>query len=269
MPTAIFKRPVIVSMLTLLLVIGILVANYLHGQQLQGQEKGLFGDMFGAANALFSGLAFAGVMWAVFLQREELRVAKDEISKTKLILEEQQKQLALQNEATRIQMFESTYFRLLNLLTEVTNSVGVPNLSTPGTPLFGKNAMDEHLNGLRRLFDNTNQLLPDDARATTAINNFFVGRSSKLDHYFRTLQSILSFIGKSEQVDARFYASILHAQLSAAEIALLFHFGVSNSADQEFVSLIETHGILDGLQNSDILDPSLKAKYDRSAYVLH
>jgi len=33
---------------------------------------GPFGDMFGAVNALFSGLAFAGIIVAILMQRQEL-----------------------------------------------------------------------------------------------------------------------------------------------------------------------------------------------------
>ncbi len=37
------------------------------------KERGSFGDMFGAINALFSGLAFGGVVIAILLQRQEMR----------------------------------------------------------------------------------------------------------------------------------------------------------------------------------------------------
>lgn len=42
-------------------------------------ERGQFGDMFGAVNSLFSGLAFAGVIYAVLLQREELKLQREEL----------------------------------------------------------------------------------------------------------------------------------------------------------------------------------------------
>lgn len=42
-------------------------------------ERGLAGDAFGVINALFSGLAFAGVIVAIFLQREELELQRHEI----------------------------------------------------------------------------------------------------------------------------------------------------------------------------------------------
>ncbi len=35
-------------------------------------ERGQAGDLYGSINALFSGLAFAGVIVAILLQREEL-----------------------------------------------------------------------------------------------------------------------------------------------------------------------------------------------------
>lgn len=38
--------------------------------------RGLFGDMFGAINALFSGLAFAGLIITFLLQREELKAQR-------------------------------------------------------------------------------------------------------------------------------------------------------------------------------------------------
>ncbi len=34
-------------------------------------DRGLFGDMFGAMSALFSGLAFAGIVYTILLQRAE------------------------------------------------------------------------------------------------------------------------------------------------------------------------------------------------------
>ena len=42
-------------------------------------DRGQFGDMFGAVNSLFSGLAFAGVVIAILLQREELQQQREEL----------------------------------------------------------------------------------------------------------------------------------------------------------------------------------------------
>ncbi|MDM8566190.1 hypothetical protein QUF74_11130 [Candidatus Halobeggiatoa sp. HSG11] len=54
------------------------------GYLLYGIEKrGTFGDMFGAINALFSGLAFAGVIYAILLQRKELALQREELTLTR------------------------------------------------------------------------------------------------------------------------------------------------------------------------------------------
>ena len=46
-------------------------------------ERGSFGDMFGAVNTLFSGLALAGVVYAILLQRRELALQREELSMTR------------------------------------------------------------------------------------------------------------------------------------------------------------------------------------------
>lgn len=45
--------------------------------------RGQFGDVFGGANALFSGLAFAGLIYTVLLQREELSLQRKELELTR------------------------------------------------------------------------------------------------------------------------------------------------------------------------------------------
>lgn len=44
--------------------------------------RGTFGDMFGAVNALFSGLAFAGLIITLIMQHEELGLQRKELAQT-------------------------------------------------------------------------------------------------------------------------------------------------------------------------------------------
>ncbi len=46
-------------------------------------ERGQLGDLFGSVNALFSGLAFAGVVFAILLQRQELTLQRQELRETR------------------------------------------------------------------------------------------------------------------------------------------------------------------------------------------
>src|SRR5215510_12732323 len=46
-------------------------------------KRGQFGDLFGVINALFSGLAFAGIIAAIHLQRQELQLQREELVSTR------------------------------------------------------------------------------------------------------------------------------------------------------------------------------------------
>ena len=46
-------------------------------------DRGAFGDMFGVVNALFSGLAFAGILIALYMQKHELELQRKELSATR------------------------------------------------------------------------------------------------------------------------------------------------------------------------------------------
>jgi hypothetical protein len=46
-------------------------------------ERGQFGDMFGAVNALFSGLALLGAIYAIMQQSEELALQREELALTR------------------------------------------------------------------------------------------------------------------------------------------------------------------------------------------
>lgn len=43
-------------------------------------DRGTFGDLFGAVNALFSGLAFAGLIYTIVLQKQDLELQRGEIA---------------------------------------------------------------------------------------------------------------------------------------------------------------------------------------------
>ncbi len=80
------------------------------------------GDSFGAVNALFSGLALAGVVIAILLQSEDLRAQEramelqtQEMKDTTEALEAQTKLLASQVGHAVVQEFDAKFFELLRL----------------------------------------------------------------------------------------------------------------------------------------------------------
>jgi hypothetical protein len=69
------------------------------------EQRAQLGDLFGVVNSLFSGLAFAGVIYTIYLQREELalqrrelQLTRDELQRTATAQEESQKALQKQVE---------------------------------------------------------------------------------------------------------------------------------------------------------------------------
>lgn len=75
-------------------------------------SRGAFGDMFGALNVFFSGLAFAGVIYAIVLQSEELALQRQELNLTRGELKN-----SADSQATlaRIQARQDSRQRLRNL----------------------------------------------------------------------------------------------------------------------------------------------------------
>lgn len=80
------------------------------------EERGQFGDSFRVVNALFAGLAFAGVILAILLQQKELKLQREE-------LELQRTEIRGQKETLQKQNFESSFFQLLNRHSEIVNSI--------------------------------------------------------------------------------------------------------------------------------------------------
>jgi hypothetical protein len=74
------------------------------------QDRGSFGDMFGVVNTLFSGAAFAGIIYAILLQRRELGLQRRELEMTRKELE---RSAQAQEESSRILAEQVTIQRQL------------------------------------------------------------------------------------------------------------------------------------------------------------
>lgn len=82
-------------------------------------KAGAFGDSFGWLNTVFSGLAFVGVVWTLAHQREELKDSRDTV---------------------RLDRFEGSFFRLLDLLRKNLEEI---RIAAPdgGQPVYGVEAL--------------------------------------------------------------------------------------------------------------------------------
>ncbi|RUU25220.1 putative phage abortive infection protein [Mesorhizobium sp. M6A.T.Ce.TU.016.01.1.1] len=256
--------PVIV---TLLLAAAAWCANLYYGLSLESDARGLFGDMFGAVNSVFSGFAFVGVIYAIFLQRHEISIAKKEIAYTKTILDEQQKQLSLQNQETKKQAFESTYFQMVRLFTDITNQIDLQKMGKSGMMVTkGKDAFPVFLERLRKAYSPLEKSLYGGHDFESSYEAFYQEHNTELGHYFRMLYNIVAFIDGAEIENQKFYAKILRAQLSDAEVAILFYNGLSQHGVQKFKPLMERYGLLKNLNERDVSVPELRERYKVSAF---
>ena len=77
------KNIVLLITIIPLLIIVFLGLYYLYFRNHTLEERGTFGDMFGAANALFSGLALAGIIISIRMQSRELELQREELTETR------------------------------------------------------------------------------------------------------------------------------------------------------------------------------------------
>ncbi|MEK9740896.1 MAG: hypothetical protein VW262_06880 [Flavobacteriaceae bacterium] len=96
-------------------------------------KRGAFGDLFGAVNALFSGLAFAGLLYSIFqnkkqilAQQEELLLNRKELLKSRKVQEKTEK--ALEEQAQHLR--DTAILNGLNTLVSYFNfQIADPNVS--------------------------------------------------------------------------------------------------------------------------------------------
>lgn len=74
-------------------------------------KAGTFGDSFGVLTSLFTGLAFAGLISTIFLQREDIRLNRSELIETR-------KEIQLQSQTFHRQRFEDAFYQMLALYKE-------------------------------------------------------------------------------------------------------------------------------------------------------
>lgn len=117
---------------------GVVVVQVLYGFlviKLVGPHmdvRGQFGDLFGGVNALFTGLAFAGVIYTILLQSNELELQRKELRLNREVSErsadaqsEQVERLEEAAELSAISTLVNTYVTQLQPLREATQPTRV------------------------------------------------------------------------------------------------------------------------------------------------
>ena len=92
--------------------------------------------------------------------------------------------------------------------------------------------------------------------------------SSDFGYYFRNLYQIPKFIDQSKVTDPQRYAHLLRAQLSTAELTLLFYNCLSSVGRMQFKPLAEKYALFEGMRSTQSIVEGHKRFYAPNAYGL-
>ena len=240
------------------------------------EVRGQWGDSFGMINALFSGLALAGVIWAILLQKEELELQRGELAG-------QKKQLEAQNQTLQKQNFESSFFHLLSVHNDIVNSMEIPWGRTvyQGRQCFAyllyefrynydeyKGAEEKFWIGMAQNPNKAEELMLE--RINAKYEALFDKYQSRVGYYFRNLYNLVKFVDEKsdfpkDHKDKKPYTNLIRAQLSSDELGLLFYNCLSNRGDK-FKKLVKKYALLEDMDFKVLINEEHKSLYDESAY---
>jgi hypothetical protein len=224
-------------------------------------DPGTFGDMFGAVNALFSGLAFAGLIITLLYQREELKLQREELQETRKELKGQREEFEEQNKTMKRQRFENTFFNMLSLQQEIIANLSLEWKEREWNGLEGQ-WKERVINNkgrevFEKIYEGNMQHIGIKKIVNQEIENYNKYRKliSRFDHYFRHLYRIFKYIDESDLIDEKErydYASIVRSQLSDYELVMLFYNCLTQKdngkEENKFKPLIETYAIFNNLR---------------------
>lgn len=203
-------------------------------------EFGVFGDIFGSINALFSGLAFAMLIYAVLLQRKELELQRRELADTREVLTSQRMEAEKQNATLSVQTFDNTFFQLLRLHNDILNAVDLRG-PTGTTTSQGRDCFKIFYDRLEKRWNKKNaedfsELELD--RIDKTYSALYLDIESDVGHYFRSLYNIIKFIDESDISNKKRYTNLVRAQLSTYELKMLYYNCLSGYGRSKFKPLI-------------------------------
>lgn len=235
-----------------IVVIAIWCLNLFLLKGMGSQDRGTFGDMFGVANSIFSGLAFSGVAYSIILQRHEIFEQKVQI---KSAMQDAEETKRIQEQ----QRFENTFFELIRLHHVIVNSM---------YRIAGGGHRVESREILREIYDNKiiNKFGPDKMypsmnkpqleRIASEYAELYRDSRHLIDNYFRHMFGVLNFVDQSGIGNKKSYFEFYFSQLSGYEIALLFYHVLAGFGPESAKLIIEKYALFDCLDFKIIAYPS-------------
>lgn len=226
--------------------------------------SGAFGDSFGLLTSLFSGLAFAGLIITIIMQKDELALQRQELSLTREELNGQRLEMMEQNATLRIQRFENTFFKMLELLEACRNDIFYQGFQQ--SAVEGRDAVrrlyklftDHYLHNWHQDGMDQKKVFDERCKEIDGIRekyNKFYGQEygEEIGQYYRTLYNILKLVDRSDFLDNKFlYTNLVRSQLSRYELSLLFYNCVSDYGKEKMAPLIRKYKVLKHLEENTL-----------------
>ena len=226
-------------------------------------NRGSFGDMFGAVGALFSGLAFVGLIVTIGVQIEQLKLQGDQLRETKDELTRQKEMIEAQNESIFKQRFEDTFFQLLKLHNDIVSTMDIEN--NQGTIRRGRDCFVVMYNELFRDFSHAAGSQDEISKVNHIFLHFYQNHQADLGHYFSHLRGIVEFVHSNEISHKQFYIDLLTSQLSTHEQLLLFYYCLDEDRSKSLKALVQRYRILEGVPEDKLLSIQHSKFYEPSA----
>lgn len=206
------------------------------------------GAAAGTMGALFSALAFVGIVATIVLQGHELALQRQELADTREVLKGQQEQLRAQSDVMARDSFERSLFGLLEVKRALLRDLNLGHVAS---------TLRSYLKQMHRA-----RLSPEDIE--TSVSQEFRATCYSSEHhygpYLRVTYHTLEFIHRANLPpdDKRNYARLYRAQFSPDEMLVLL-FNCSVKQWEDFRSLAEHYELFRGTMWPDEALPILGA----------
>lgn len=246
---------------------------------------GTFGDFIGGTlNPLFALFSLFAIIYTIKIQTKELELSREELESTRKELEgsriaqqEQSESLKLQNEATRLQIFENTFFQLIDLFNKEKEKLFKNNINININSYVDFISFKMNFNEVKiskSIFPNSNNL--GIIRATTAYlyilksydgnyNNFNIKYESETGSYFGQIYQIIKFINESKIKNRQRYINIFRAQFTKEELEFLFYHCLGSIGKRKFKRLVEDYAFFEHIILNENIEKQL-LEYDKKAF---
>ncbi|MCG3669766.1 putative phage abortive infection protein [Aliarcobacter butzleri] len=209
-----------------------------------------FGDfMGGTLNPILAALSLFGLLFTIYYQNKELEETRKELKKSTIAQQEQSESLKLQNEATKLQIFENTFFKLFDLFIENKNNISI-EYDIGQKKKYSLSAVNIFLIRCRNAsnYDEFNNIHEKDTGV-----------------YFGQIYQILKFINESNIKNKQRYVNIFRAQFTKDELEFLFYHCLGTIGKIRFKKLVEDYEFFEHIILNEDIEKQL-LDYDKNAF---